>query len=182
MLGIADYEPDWIDSSAELLASHADRLSSLRGLTLTRHWVVQDRGGGEWFTDTPIVLVFGDEHLEIACWKLDQLAITWGQIDLARPLDWYGTELDLQWRADWLPVPNQALGRAVSDVWVTEHLFKTRLGHGEGAPESATWLLSGLEFGFGSSKLQVFNSLDEVGIEYGDPVDEDWLRRIEITP
>jgi len=181
MLGVADYEPVWLDSSEALLASHGDRLSSLMGATLEGHWVVADRTEDDWFNDMPIVLIVGGVPLEVACWKFDEMAISWGEIDLSRPIDWHGTGLDLEWRADWLPVLNDALGLTVTDVWITEQLNKTRLMDGEGAPESQVWLLSGLELGFGSSRLEVFNGLDEIRVEYGKPAQEDWLRRIAVT-
>jgi hypothetical protein len=35
---------------------------------------------------------FGDGRLLIACWQLDMLAVSWGQIGLSEPLDWYESD------------------------------------------------------------------------------------------
>ncbi|MDJ0953667.1 MAG: hypothetical protein QNJ81_08305 [Acidimicrobiia bacterium] len=180
MLGIDGYEPEWFDSGVALMDRHADRLALLKGRTLTSHWVVRDLGEGDWFEDTPVVLAFGDQRLEIACWQLDQMAVSWGEIDLSQSLDWYDTDLHLEWQVNWQPLLNEALGAEVTGVWITEHLFKTRLVEGAGPPEQEGWLLSGIELGFGSNRLQVFNGLDKVGIEYGAPASPDWMRRTTV--
>lgn len=180
MLGIAGYQPDWFDASDELMKHHGDRLASLIGLPLTSHYAVQDRQRGDWFEDGPIALVFGDEQLEIACWKMSEVAVSWGQIDVTESIDWYGTDLDLRWQANWLPPISQALGHRVTGVWITENVHRGLRANGASANDPRNWWLKGVEIGFGSNHLHVFNNDDEIGVEYGPPLDTVWLRRVAL--
>jgi hypothetical protein len=68
------------------------------------------------------VLRIGDQLLEVCTQKLDELSVTWNTIDVQIPprawVDWA-----LQWRLDAHPALRQAVGHAVREVHITEHLF-----------------------------------------------------------
>ena len=43
---------------------------------------------------------FGGTNVEITHRKFDECAITWNQVDMSAPIEWYATGIQLDWRAD----------------------------------------------------------------------------------
>jgi len=105
VLGIEGYEPAWHHDAEALAAVHRTRFVRLIGRKLKSGWLMWDMAERGWFADGPVILDFGMTHVEITHRKFDECAITWDQIDLNAPIDWYE-------HFDWRPDPHAALRRA----------------------------------------------------------------------
>jgi hypothetical protein len=105
VFGIEGYEPAWQHDAEALAAVHRTRFVRLIGRKLRSSWLMWDMAERGWFADGPVILDFGMTHVEITHRKFDECAITWDQIDLNEPIDWYE-------HFDWRPDPHAALRRA----------------------------------------------------------------------
>ncbi|HEX2356512.1 MAG TPA: hypothetical protein VHI50_08630 [Micromonosporaceae bacterium] len=162
VLGIEGYEPHWQHSAEALAAAHRARFARIIGHPLVGAWLMWDLDEDRWFADGPVVLGFGEANVEITHRKFDECAITWDQVDMASPVDWYGTGL----RLDWVPTGHATLravaGRRLREVNVIERITTAR------------WrpnVLSAIEFQFDGARLAVYNALDENGLTDDDEVD-----------
>jgi len=159
------------NTPARLLAEHRSRLLSLVGSSLEATWVAWDTEDDTWFDDEAVILQIGGQRLEIVCFKMNEIALTWNEIDLDSPpasvSDW---SFELSWRRNGHPVLREAVGAVVEAVSVIEHLFTWEFPpSGRRQPEpvgakSSCWLLHGLEFRHSQGVLQVFNALDRNGV------------------
>jgi hypothetical protein len=82
-------------------------------------WDIAERG---WFADGPVVLDFGITRVEITHRKFDECAITWDQIDMNVPIDWYE---HFDWRADPHAALRHARGRVLKAVNIIELMTGT---------------------------------------------------------
>jgi len=160
VLGIEGYEPHWQHSARALAAAHRARFARVVGRPLDGAWLVWDVTAGSWFSHGPVVLGFGELTVEVAHRKFDECAITWGQVDLAAPLDWPG--LTLEWRSDAHPALRAVRGRRLREVNIIERIM------------AAHWrprVLHAVEFRFDGARLAVFNAMDENGLSDAPDVD-----------
>ena len=65
MLGIEGYEPEWHHDAEALAAVHRARFSRLIGRELVGGWLMWDMSERGWFADGPVILGFGNTHVEI---------------------------------------------------------------------------------------------------------------------
>jgi hypothetical protein len=162
-----------LDSSARLLEVHGPRLRELLGRTLDALWVAWDGSRDAWFSDEAVVLQVGETRVEVVCWRVGDIVLSWNAIDLARTPAWvtsWDRERKLCWRRDALGSVTAALGQSISAIHVLEHRSR-RPG-----PRDGTWLLHGLEFTLASTTLLVFNALDENGLTLDPPNGADYRR------
>jgi hypothetical protein len=171
VLGIEGYEPVWHHNAKALAAAHRPRFSRLIGRTLVGAWIMWDIDRWSWFTDGPVILGFGDSNVEITHRKFDECAITWDQIDMAQPIDWYE-------HFDWRPDPHAALrnarGRALRAVNIIELVT---------AAEWRPRILHAVEFLFDGARLAIYNAMDENGLTDVPEVDlpvHSW-RRVHVA-
>lgn len=156
MLGIEGYEPEWHHDAEALAAAHRARFSRIIGHELVAGWLmwnVRERG---WFADGPVILGFGDTNVEVTHRKFDECAITWDQVDMTRPIDWFAGGIRLDWRPDPHAALRHARGRPLRQVNVIERLMPAR------------WrprLLHAVEFLFDGARLAVYNAMDENGLD-----------------
>jgi hypothetical protein len=143
-LGVLGYAPRHVETLEQLGEDDRSRLRGLAGQRLVRHWAMWD--GEAWFPDGPVVLEFEAARLELAAFKL-HVCLSWGSIDVAQDLDWFGTGLRLEWRAEVLQ-PLAALRDPLTDVLAVEY----RGG------------LNGLAFRTADGYAELFNALDELGV------------------
>jgi len=158
-------DPSRYDTTVHaLVGHHGKRLRALIGTRLETSWVAWEvADDDEWFQDEAVVLGFAEAQLEIACSHFDRLALTWGEIDTAKPPAHTGTwkgSFDLEWRPDSLKELSTLRGATLEGICVLEY-----------GPDAAVsgltgkeWLLSGLEFTFSNGTVQVFNALDQIGV------------------
>jgi hypothetical protein len=94
------FERELIESPEEMQRKHGLALSGLVGRRLTAAWVVWDVEDDAWFSDAAVVLDFEGKRLELDCFGLASVSVTWDTLNLGTPPNWYGAEdLILEWRA-----------------------------------------------------------------------------------
>ena len=169
----------FLSSPEQFIERHGEQLRSLLGESLQTSWIAWDADEGEWWADEAVILRVGDRQLEIVCFQLDQLALTWGEISTDQaPMhvaDW--GDANLLWRENGHEVFSNALGGVLRSINVLECLSRTKP---EGQDEwHEAWLLGGLEFEFSSGIVRVVNALDENGLESEPDAGPD-LRRIPV--
>jgi hypothetical protein len=171
VLGIERYEPVWHHDAEALAVVHRHRFGRLVGRTLRAGWLMWDVAERGWFADGPVILDFGATHVEITHRKFDECAITWDQVDITLPIDWYE-------HFDWRPDPHAALrnarGRTLRSVNLIELIT------------AAQWrprILHAVEFLFCGARLAVYNAMDENGLTDVPEVDlpvHSW-RRVRVA-
>jgi hypothetical protein len=152
VLGIEGYEPQWYHSAKPLAAAHRARFSRVIGRQLVGAWLMWDLDKRRWFADGPVILGFGDTNVEVTHRKFDECAITWDQIDMNVPIDWYE---HFDWRSDPHTALRNARGRVLRAVNIIELITV------------ADWrprILHAVEFLFEGARLAVFNAMDENGL------------------
>jgi hypothetical protein len=155
VLGIDGYEPHWHHDAEALAAVHRTRFSRIIGTELVCGWLMWDLSARGWFADGPVILGFGGTNVEITHRKFDECAITWDQVDMTAPIDWYATGIELDWRADPHAALRNARGRILREVNIIERVT------------AADWrprVLHAVEFLFDRARLAVYNAMDENGL------------------
>ena len=159
MLGIDGYEPVWHHDAEALAAVHRHRFARLIGRRLRCGWLMWDIAERGWFADGPVILDFGSTRVEIGHRKFDECAITWDQIDMSVPIDWYE-------HFDWRPDPNAALRHARGQILRAVNIIEL-VTVAEWRPR----VLHAVEFLFENARLAVYNALDETGLTDSDEID-----------
>lgn len=77
-----------LDTVDALLKAHGARLSTLLGKTIDRTWVAWDVARDEWFADEAVILEVDGTALEIVCWRLSDIVLSWNAIDRGEPPHW----------------------------------------------------------------------------------------------
>jgi hypothetical protein len=176
-----------IESTAGVLQSHGARLRSLLGMAIDATCVAWDVERDEWFADEAVILDAGDSSLEIVCWKLSDIVLSWRAIDRAQPPSWvgdWGPEFKLEWRRDAIAALREACGRQVRGINVVEYLHRTTVVDDRRNPANVgrrneAWLLHGLEFLLEGMTLGVFNALDQNGVTI-EPFAGEEFRRVPV--
>lgn len=143
-LGVLGYAPRHVETLEQLDERDRERLRGLAGQRLVRHWAMWESDA--WFPDGPVVLEFEEARLELAAFKL-HICLSWDTIDVEQDLDWFGTDLQLEWRADALE-PLAALRDPLQDALAIEYRGS----------------LNGLAFQTDHAYAELFNALDELGV------------------
>jgi hypothetical protein len=116
-LGIAGFEPMWLAGLDTIRRAHGERLARLVGRRLTAVDLVYVAEDGSWFADTPMVLDFAGECVEICHRKFADLSITWNTIDRSAPIvGWEDSDFSPRWRTGQPPLDGLVggVGRAVA--------------------------------------------------------------------
>lgn len=149
-----------VSTTYALLRAHGERLRALVGMKLVATWMAWNRRDERWFADEAVVLVFSGAQLEVVCLRLDQIVLTWGEIDPRQTPSWVAdwSESDLEWRKDAHPAARAVVGRIVTAINAVEHLL----------PHEERWMLHGIELELGPRRLLVFNAQEDAqeGGEY----------------
>jgi hypothetical protein len=162
VLGIEGYEPQWHHDARALAAAHRSRFARIIGRELIGGWLMWDVSERGWFADGPVVLGFGTDNVEITHRKFDECAISWNQADLSSPIDWHGTGIQLDWRAEPHVSLRNARGRRLRQVNIIERIMAAR------------WrprVLHAVEFLFDGARLAVYNAMDENGLSDAEEVE-----------
>ncbi|GAA2579310.1 hypothetical protein GCM10010435_65390 [Winogradskya consettensis] len=155
LLGIEGYDPEWQHDAVALAAVHRARFSRLIGKKMVSGWLMWDLAARGWFADGPVILGFGETNVEITHRKFDECSISWDQVDMSAPVDWYGTGIELDWRADPHPALRKVRGKALREVNIIE-----RTTNAQWRPR----ILHAVEFLFDRGRLAIYNAMDENGI------------------
>jgi len=161
-----------VDNVSELVRQHGSRLQALIGTQITGVWAAWEDSRDEWFADEAIVIETGTSNLEIVCWKLSDIMMSWDEIDLNLKPNWmadWGPDLHLRWRRDALASTKQVVGRVVRGVNILEYLHKTVVVRDPQTPSNVgrrheSWLLHALEIELETGVCVVFNDLDQNGV------------------
>lgn len=154
--GIVGYQPEWLDSSSDVVQEHGNRLCGLAGRTLTRVWMVWDLRDDEWFSDCPVLFDFDGEQVEINHQKLGDVSLTWNMIDPSHEVRWLG--FDLQWRPEPFPGLQDLRGLPLKGAELLEWTY------GDVAQGKVD-----ISFAFEAGRVTVFNALDENGVSFDPP-------------
>jgi hypothetical protein len=157
-----------IDNVDDLVREHGARLRELVGARVESAWLAWDASRDEWFADEAVIVRTEITTLEIVCWRLSDIMLSWGEIDTTLPPRWvgdWGPEFDLVWRRDATATLQRAVGQDIVGVCVIEHLHRTVVLRDRRTPANVeSWLLHGIEIELGEGVLSIFNALDENGI------------------
>jgi hypothetical protein len=173
-----------VDTVEDLLKEHGARLRSLVGQTIAATWVAWDVGRDEWFADEAVIIEAGETSVEIVCWKLSEIVLSWNAIDRRHPPHWvaeWGTEFRLEWRRDAIAALRDAVAKRILGINVVEYLHRTTVVEDRQNPANVgrrhqDWLLHGLELELEGSTLNVFNALDQNGVALEPFVGEEFRR------
>ena len=155
MLAIEGWKPEWHHDAEALAATHRHMFVRLIGRRLRSSWLMWDMAQRGWFADGPVILDFGLSRVEITHRKFDECAITWDQVDMSAPIEWYATGIQLDWRADPHAALRNARGRRLREVNIIERTT---------VKEWRPRVLHAVEFLFEGARLAVFNAMDENGL------------------
>lgn len=161
MLGIEGYQPQWHHDAHALAVAHRNRFARIIGRELVGGWLMWDVSQRGWFADGPVILGFGGDNVEITHRKFDECAITWNQVDMSSSIDWYGTGIQLDWRAEPHRALRRARGRPLRQVNIIERLTP------------ADWrptMLHAVELIFEGVRMAIYNALDENGLTDADEI------------
>ncbi len=59
--------------------------------------------------------MFEGGQIELCAFKSDQFIITFNEISLSKPIDWYGTDLELSWKKNGLKELLFVIGKQVEE-------------------------------------------------------------------
>jgi hypothetical protein len=186
MLGILDYEPELFDTAETFINSFYDKLIKTIGSTLDDYWLMWKIRDNEWLSDGPVILKINNTQFEFTAFQL-QFGLTIDKIDLTNKLDWYGSgdELPLIWNNKSNKGIDNLLGRKILDVNIITHKLIIDLINGKRV--ESEFMLHGIEFTFEkkdildkNNYLQIFNALDENGIETFELEKGDQLQKVNI--
>jgi hypothetical protein len=165
--GIIGYRPGWLQGLNPVAATHGRRLTGLVGRTLHHVWLVWDLRADEWFSDWPVVLDFGDEHVEINHQKFDDLSITFNSIDPRQPVTWpTSDDVQLAWRAEPIERLEEFRGQRLRQAELLEYAGGTMAD-----------VSIALGFAFSAGHLTIYNALDENDLLFGPP-SQDWREHV----
>jgi hypothetical protein len=188
MLGILDYEPALFDTVETFINSHYDKLVKIIGLTLDDYWLMWDTRDNEWFSDGPVILKIDNTQFEFTAFQL-QFGLTIDKIDLTNKLDWYGAgdELPLIWNNKSNKDIDSLLDRKILDINIITHKLMIDSINGKRVDVESEFMLHGIEFTFEkkdifdkNNYLQIFNALDENGLETLELEKSDQLQKVNI--
>jgi hypothetical protein len=173
-----------IDTVEGVREMHGSRLRSLVGQSIDAVWVAWEDLRDEWFASEAVIIQAGSTSLEVVCWGLSDILISWNAIDRSLPpatmADW-GSEFKLRWRRDAIASVRTALGKPIVAVNLIEYHFRTvviddRRDEANIGREDEAWVLIGIELELPGSVLFVFNALDENGLTDERPTGEEYRR------
>ncbi|MFC7876618.1 hypothetical protein [Isoptericola sp. NPDC057391] len=159
-LGIEHYEPEFQQGVGTVATAHGPQLLDLVGRALVHVWLCWDDDSAEWVADVPVVLQFEGVQLEIQHNKFDELSLTWGRIDVARPIDF--PDSGWRWRSDADEKLTALQGLLVVDVELLEWC----------GPDIANGSLAVSLVLDGGNRLTIYNALDENGLSFDTPLAE----------
>jgi hypothetical protein len=173
-----------VDNVSELVRQHGSRLQALVGTQITGVWAAWEGSRDEWFADEAVVIETRTTNLEIVCWKLSDIMMSWDEIDLHLKPRWvadWGPDLDLRWRRDALTTTEHVVGRTVTGVNILEYLHKTVVVRDPKTPSNVgrrdeAWLLHAVELELETGVCVVFNDLDKNGVSTEPETGPDFRR------
>lgn len=163
--GIPGYQPQWLVGRHTIARAHGRRLHAQIGRRLTRSWLVWDRVADEWVADCPVLLDFEGEQVELTHQKVDDVSITWNNIDPSEPIAYGEDPKDIS-----LTSRDDACRRL--SAFHGQQLHTVELLAWSGSETDLANEMVAVSFGFAHDRITITNGLDENAIEFGPPKPE----------
>jgi hypothetical protein len=169
MFGLDNYNPSFFYSVEELIKFNGNKLRNLIGKSIREAWVIWELNSDEWHSDGVIILCFDDMNIEICTHNLNELSITWNEIDVNVALESYDFEeygkFDFEWRKDSLEQFKLIKGRIVKEIEIFEYKFTTTVTFNKSSPEEIgrkdeQYILNGIGFKLDDGYFSIYNGLD----------------------
>jgi hypothetical protein len=152
MFLFSGYSPKIYSNVPNIIQDHKNCLKQLKGKKITDIWIAWDKDNNEWFNDCPVVISFEDCQLELCAYKSDEYKISFNEIPIFQPIDWYGTNFNLEWVKNKLPFQASLTNKRVKHMEIIE------VYNGEAGVSLS---LHGVGFQLEDSYFAVCNGLDE---------------------
>jgi hypothetical protein len=159
MLGIPNYETNFVYTTDEILSLCRNLAREIIGKTIECSWVAILRSDEHWLKDLPIILRIGGNNYEVCWMKFSDLSITKNLINVQDGFNWMDSEdeeLLCDWQKNGLPKLQAVIGQSIKSI----QLLEAQYSFGD----NQTWLPNGVEFILSNGYLSIFNNLDENGI------------------
>ncbi|MDV6377055.1 hypothetical protein ORD22_02095 [Sporosarcina sp. GW1-11] len=152
MLGIKHYNPKIYTNPSDILKDHKVQLERLKGKHIKEIWVAWEQDSDEWFRDCPVIIRFEECQIELCAFKWDEYFITFDKISVLQDIEWYGTDLRIQWEMNKIDRLNFAINKCINDIEIIER-----------CDENSTdfCYLEGIGFQLNDGYFAVSNGLDE---------------------
>jgi hypothetical protein len=160
MWGIKNYQPQWQDSTEELLELVAQ--IPLIGCQIQALWSLWDEETDEWFSDAPVVICIQEKQLEFCANKLDEFSFSTDSINLSVPVYWCEDEEDpdaksFRWVQQRNPEFRGLVEELILGVEVMESFIEKDMQNFLGLE---SLILSGIALQFQDERLEILNGLD----------------------
>jgi hypothetical protein len=99
--------PRYVETTEELLRQHGEALRSCVGETIEETWVAWDTRDNCWFQDESVIVCIAGRSLEIVCWKLSEISLSWDAVDRKSAPAWV---------SDWQRAASNSSGRETRSV------------------------------------------------------------------
>lgn len=186
MLGVTNYQPNFLTKAKEIMSKVGINLEDLIGKKILEVWIVWDETNDEWFEDCPVILNIEGTHLEICNWKIDELSLTFDTIDLSEQLNWYDMDhYILKWhdatKSNLMSIKNQRINNIelIEYSYVIENINPKKDNPEQIKKEDQYWFINGIGLILESGYLSIENGLDKNVIRTSPDIKE-YLRRINI--
>jgi hypothetical protein len=139
MFGLDNYNPSFFYNLEELIKFNRDKLRNLNGKSIRDVWAIWELNSDEWYSDGVIILCFDDTNIEICNHNLNELSITWNEIDVNIGLESYDFEeygkFNFEWRKDCLDQFKLINGKRIEEIEIVEYKFTTTVTFNKNSTE-----------------------------------------------
>ncbi len=155
MLGISNWNPKFYTSFDNLASEQSANFQLVMGKPIVDSWVVWNLDVNRWLSDCPIILDFGNSHLELCAAGIEMYAVTWNKIDVSVPIDYRGISgrrIAAEWRINQHPLLKALTSARITSVEVLEYIYGGTILKDDINPANVGkdfgpyWYLGGLEF------------------------------------
>ncbi|MFD1887581.1 hypothetical protein [Paenibacillus wenxiniae] len=186
MFNIPSYQPVWHTTVEEIQQNQTlmERLHALKHQVIQDSMMMWDVHYDEHNADAPFLVQLEHDQLEICCYKLDDMAISFNEIDCKQALDVLNIEgygvFTYEWRS-YSAFTEHFRGASILSLAIEEYGFETVVIDNKQFPEQngtkhSSWLLSGLYITTNQGGFSVYNALDETGIIFGEHLEAEMLK------
>ncbi len=186
MFNIPSYRPVWHTTVEEIQQNHIlmERLQTLKHGIIREGVIMWDLYCDEHNADAPFLLQLEQDQLEIFCYKFDDMAISFNEIDCSQALEVLDLEeygiFTYEWRS-YLSFNEQFRGASIQSLAIEEYGFETVVVDHKDCPEQngtkhSGWLLNGLYIATDKGAFSVYNALDETRIMFGEQLAAEMLQ------
>jgi len=185
--GINNYEPEFYDSSAEIIENFSSQLLRLKEQKIINMYSKWDKINEEWNDNAPIILEFTSFNLEVCNYKLEELALSINSINIHQEIEKYDFEEFGRFEYEWRKRPEEVLKFSqakITGIEIIEHKFESSLIASQSITEeigqtTSNWILNGIGFVTSKGYFSISNGLDTNQISLFKE-EADYLRHIKV--